>query len=114
LAASASFAHPLKYGHCPDPKPDTLAPKYRTELERGTEITLYGASGKRVSVGGLPTYPANLCQLFGRAEFAGRREDLGQPIGEPVEAASRRAVRQGSTEHFDCVLSKEQRVNDTI
>src|ERR1700680_3624539 len=53
--------------------------------------------------GGMATYPANLCPLFGRAEFAGFREHLGQPIGEPVEAVSRRAVRQGSTEHFDCV-----------
>ena len=60
------------------------------------------------------TYPANLCPLFGWAEFAGFREDLGQPIGEPVEAVSRRPVRQGSTEHFDCVLSEEQRVNNAI
>jgi hypothetical protein len=56
----------------------------------------------------MPTYPANLCPLSGRPEFAGLREDLGQPIGEPVEAVSRRAVRQGSAEHFDCVLSEEQ------
>jgi hypothetical protein len=60
------------------------------------------------------TYPANLCPLFALAEFAGFREDLGQPIGEPFEAVSRRALRQGSMEHFDCVLSKEQRVHNAI
>ena len=65
-------------------------------------------------IDGLATYPANLCPLFGRAEFAGFREDLGQSIGESVEAASRRAVGQGSTEHLDCVLSEEQRVNNAV
>jgi hypothetical protein len=60
------------------------------------------------------TYPANLCPLFGRAEFAGFGENLGQPIRKSVEAVSRRALRHGATEHFDCVLSEEQRVNDTI
>src|SRR5579863_7001132 len=62
----------------------------------------------------MPTYPANLCPLFGWAEFAGRREDLGQPIGEPVEATSRRAVREGSTEHLDCMLGEEQRFNNAV
>ena len=62
----------------------------------------------------MPTYTANLCRLFRRVEFAGFREDFGQPIGESVETASRRAIRQRSTEHFDCVLSKEQRVNNAI
>ena len=57
------------------------------------------------------TYTANLCPLFGRAEFAGFGEDLGQPVGEPVETASRRALRQGSAEHLDCVLREEQRFN---
>ena len=42
------------------------------------------------------TYPANLCPLCGWVEFADFREDLGQPIGEPAEAASRRAAWQGS------------------
>src|SRR4051812_30202859 len=62
----------------------------------------------------MATYPANLCPLSGRVEFAGLREDLGQAIGEPVEAVPRRARRQGSAEHFDCMLSKEQRVNNAI
>jgi hypothetical protein len=62
----------------------------------------------------MATYLANLCPLSGRAEFAGFGEDLDQPIRESIEAASRRAVRQGSAEHFDCVLSKEQRVNNAI
>ena len=62
----------------------------------------------------MPTYPANLCPLSGRVEFAGFGENLCQPIGEPVEAVSRRAVRQGSAEHLDCVLSEEQRVNNAV
>ena len=62
----------------------------------------------------LLTYPANLCPLFGWAELAGFGEDFGQPIGKAVEAASRRAVRQGSTEHLDCVLREEQRVNNAV
>ena len=68
----------------------------------------------RIHLAGKRPYPANLCPLSGRPEFAGFRENLGQPIGEPVEAVSRRAVRQGSAEHFDCVLSKQQRVNNAI
>jgi hypothetical protein len=60
------------------------------------------------------TYPANLCPLFGWAELAGFGEDFGQPIGKAVETASRRAVRQGSTEHLDCVLREEQRVNNAV
>jgi len=60
------------------------------------------------------TYPANLCPLSWWGEFAGLREDLGQPIGKAVEAVSRRAVRQGSAEHLDRMLSEEQRVNNTV
>jgi hypothetical protein len=56
---------------------------------------------------GYLTYPANLCPLCGRMEFAGLCEDLGEPIGKAVEAVSRRAVRQGSAEHLDRMLSKE-------
>ena len=55
-----------------------------------------------------PTYTANLCPLSWRAELACFAEDLGQAIGEPIEAASGKAVRQGATEHLDRVLSKEQ------
>ena len=61
-----------------------------------------------------PTYPANLCPLFWWVEFADFREDLGHSIGEPVEIASGRAFGQGSTEHLDCVLSEEQRVNNAV
>ena len=63
---------------------------------------------------GMPTYPANLCPLSERAEFAGFREDLGQPIRKAVEAVFRRSVGQGPAEHLDRVLSKEQRVNNAI
>ena len=59
-------------------------------------------------------YPANLCPLSSGVEFASLGEDFGQPIGKPIEAASRRAVWQGSTEHLDCVLSEEQGVDNTI
>ena len=62
----------------------------------------------------MPTYPANLCPLSERAEFAGFREDLGQPIRKAVEAVSRGSVGQGPAEHLNCVLSKEQRVNNAI
>jgi uncharacterized protein (TIGR03435 family) len=34
----------------------------------------------------MATYPANLCRLSGWVEFARFRENLGQPIGKPVEA----------------------------
>jgi hypothetical protein len=61
---------------------------------------------------GLPTYTANLCPLWGRAESASLGEDFGEAIGKSIEAASRRAIRQGPTEHLDRMLSEEQRVND--
>ena len=41
-------------------------------------------------------------------------EDFGNAIREAAEAASRRAIRQGPTEHFDRMLSEEQRVNDAV
>jgi hypothetical protein len=62
----------------------------------------------------MAAYPANLSRLSGRFEFARFGEDLSQPIGKPVEAASRRAVRQRSTEHFDSVLSTQHRINNAI
>jgi multidrug efflux pump len=40
-----------------------------------------------------PTYPANLCPLFGRAEFARYCEDFGKTVGDAVQAATRGAVR---------------------
>jgi hypothetical protein len=40
----------------------------------------------------MATYPVNLCPLSTRVELAGFREDLGQAIGKPVEAAFRSAV----------------------
>ena len=39
-------------------------------------------------------YAANLCPLTGWVEFAGFREDLGEPIGELIEAMLRSGVRQ--------------------
>ena len=38
------------------------------------------------------TYTANLCPLWGRAEFASLGEDFGEPIRNAVEAAPRRAI----------------------
>ena len=52
-------------------------------------------------------YPANLCPLFCGVEFAGFGEDLGQPVGEVIEAMSGKALRQGTTEHLNGVLSEE-------
>jgi hypothetical protein len=52
-------------------------------------------------------YPANLCSLFCGVEFVGFGEDLGQPIGEPIETMSGRAVQQRATEHLDSVLSEQ-------
>jgi hypothetical protein len=60
------------------------------------------------------TYPANLCPLSGRVEFAHFGENLGESIGKAVEAVSRRSLGQGSAEHFDCMLGKEQGVNNAI
>ena len=40
-------------------------------------------------------YPANLCPLSSGVEFADLGEDLGQSVGEPIEAASRKAFREG-------------------
>jgi hypothetical protein len=39
-----------------------------------------------------PTYTANLCPLWGRAEFASLGADFGEPIRNAVEAAPRRAI----------------------
>src|SRR5215469_16901361 len=50
---------------------------------------------------GMPTYTANLCPLCGRVEFASLGEDFGKAIRKSIEAASRRAVRQGTTENLD-------------
>jgi len=38
------------------------------------------------------TYRANLCPLCGRVELADLGEDFGEPVREPIEAASRRAI----------------------
>jgi hypothetical protein len=66
------------------------------------------------SFAALRTYLANLCPLFWWAELAGFCEDFGEPIRKSIEALSRRAVRQGSTEHLDCVLREVQRINNAI
>jgi hypothetical protein len=55
----------------------------------------------------LCVYPANLCPLSGGVEFASLGEDFGQSVGEPIKAASGRAVWQGSSEHLDGVLSEK-------
>ena len=60
---------------------------------------------------GTPTYTANLCPLCGGAEFASLGEDFGEAIRKSIEAASRRGIRQGPTEHLDGMLSEKQRVN---
>jgi hypothetical protein len=39
---------------------------------------------------------------------------LGQADGEPIEAASRRAVWEGSPEHLDGVLSEQEGIRNTI
>ena len=60
------------------------------------------------------TYTANLCLLCGRTEFASLGEDFGEPVRKSIEAASRRAIWQGPTEHLDGMLSEEQRVDDAV
>jgi hypothetical protein len=62
----------------------------------------------------LSPYAANLCLLSGWVEFADFREDFGEPIRESVEAVLRSAVRQGTTEHLDGMLSKQQRIDYTV
>jgi len=63
---------------------------------------------------GSATYTANLCPLCGRAEFANLGQDFGEPIRKSIEAASRRAIWQGPTEHLDGMLSEEERVDDAV
>src|SRR5713226_9404597 len=62
----------------------------------------------------MPPYPANLCPLSSAVEFAGFGEDFGQAIGEPIEVMSGMALRQRATEHLECMLSKQQGINDAI
>jgi hypothetical protein len=50
-------------------------------------------------------------QQGGAENFA---EDLGEAVGEPVEASARRAVGQRATEHLQHMLSREQRIDDSI
>jgi hypothetical protein len=57
---------------------------------------------------GKPTYPANLCPLFGCAELAGDCKDLRETVGDALKTAARVAVRQGAPEHLDYVLSSVQ------
>jgi hypothetical protein len=47
-------------------------------------------------------------------EFADLGKDLGQPVGEPIEAAPRKAFWQGSPEHLDCMLGEQQSIGNTI
>ena len=62
----------------------------------------------------MPTYPANLCPLSRRVEFAYLRENFGESIGKAIEATFGGSVRQRSAEHFDCMLSEEQRIDKAI
>ena len=62
----------------------------------------------------LSPYTANLCPLSVGIEFAGFGQDFGQSIRESIEAMLRRAVWQRATEHFDGMLSEQQRVDDAF
>jgi len=59
-------------------------------------------------------YPANLCPLLGRVQFAGLGEDFGKSIGELIETMFRSAIRQRATEHLNGVLGEEPRIDDTF
>ena len=59
-------------------------------------------------------HTANLCPLSGRVELAGFREDFGQSVGKLIETMLRSAIRQRTTEHFDGMLSEQQRIDDTV
>jgi hypothetical protein len=41
------------------------------------------------------------------SKFARFAEDLGEAVGEPIEATTRRAVEQGAAEHLQHMLSSE-------
>ncbi len=47
-------------------------------------------------------------------EFADFGEDLGQPIGELIEAMAGWAVRQRATEHLNSVLREQERIYSTF
>ena len=76
-------------------------------------IGTYSQSGVSTKAS-LSAYAANLCPLSGGVEFAGFREDLGESVGELIEAMLRSAVRQGATEHLDGMLSEQQRIDYTV
>ena len=58
-------------------------------------------------VSDIPTYPANLCLLCGRLEFADLRKDLGERINETIQCATRGPVRQGAPVHLEDVLRRQ-------
>ena len=62
----------------------------------------------------LSPYTANLCPLCVGLKLAGFCEDFGEPIGELIEAMLVSAARQRAAEHFDGMLSEQQRINDTV
>jgi hypothetical protein len=41
-------------------------------------------------------------------------DDLGEPVGEPVEATAGYSVRQRATEHFEHVLRQKQGIQDAV
>ena len=87
-----------------DGNPTSQAVAIAVFLNTTASGKIYAAEGHKSASG---VYPANLCPLSCGVEFAGLGEDFGQAVGEPIEAASRRAVRQGSPEHLDGVLSEQ-------
>src|SRR5580692_9096055 len=60
---------------------------------------------------GLPTLAANLCPLSGGAEFARFADNLGEPVGQAVEASAGVAMWEHAAEHFEHMLSRQQGID---
>ena len=58
-------------------------------------------------------YPANLCLFFCGVEFTDLEDNFGEAVSETIEEAPGGSVREGATEHFDDVLSRLERVEDS-
>src|SRR5690349_10955345 len=68
---------------------DTLMDKAgfgETALWRGGVSGNYTALAVLAALSDIPTYPANLCPLFRRAEFACNCEDFGKAVGDAIKA----------------------------
>ena len=63
---------------------------------------------------GLPTLPANLCPLSGSGEFARFADNLGEPVGEAVEASAGWAMWQHAAEHLEHMLSCQHGINYSL